>query len=209
MASKKIKPGDGSSLKPYRRWHSLWRSLFRIELNHPDGGTESYAVDVDFFAWSEEIRLYRNGVQEARAESPASFPIPGGAIEAATSTYGIKRMHVVRADGAEKQLTPHPYSGEGWRARLAQRHPALSRALAATSFTVLAVSLIVLLPQLASSISHLDVVAERIGSFDSPIVLPAEVNIALGVAGVLAGIERAQRLRYHWLLDMDTWWMGD
>lgn len=209
MAAKKVTPGDGSSLKPYRRWHSLWRSLFQIDLRRPEGGTDTYAVDVDFFAWEEELRLYRNGEQVARAGSPASFPIPGGAIEAATSTYGVRRMHAVRHDGAEKQLTPHPFTGEAWRARLARRHPTLSRVLAGASFTVLAVSLVVLAPQVAEWVSRLPIIADSIGTFTSPIALPPEANIALTVAGVLAGIERAQRLRHHWLLDMDTWWMGE
>ncbi len=209
MAAKKAKPGDGSALKPFRRWHWLWRSLFQIELRHPDGGSDTYAVDVDHLSWGEELRLYRNGEQVAKAGSPTSFPIPGGAIEAATSTYGVRRMHAVRGDGAEKQLTPHPFTGEAWRARLAQRRPRLSRALAAASFTVLAVSLLLLAPQVVEWVSQLPVVADNLGTFTSPIALPPEVNIALTVAGVLAGIERAQRLRYHWLLDMDTWMMGE
>lgn len=50
-------------------------------------------------------------------------------------------------------------------------------------------------------ISSIPPVAERVGTFDSPVALPAWFNIGLTVAALLASTERALRLRYHWLLD--------
>jgi hypothetical protein len=69
---------------------------------------------------------------------------------------------------------------------------------------VLAVNLILLAPQLLEVVTHLQVWADRFGSFASPIDLPAPVNTALTVAAALAGIERALTFRHHRLLDAET-----
>ena len=44
------------------------------------------------------------------------------------------------------------------------------------------------------------------GTFTSPIQLPAWLNTALLVAGIIAAFERALTLRNHWLIDADTTW---
>ncbi|WP_223410538.1 hypothetical protein [Occultella gossypii] len=73
---------------------------------------------------------------------------------------------------------------------------------------ILVLGLVLFVPQLLELVSGLDVVAENVGTFTSPISLPAWLNGTLLVAGILASIERAITLRNHWLLDLDTWWLG-
>lgn len=233
---KKIKPGDGRDLPPYRVWHALWRSQFVLDLDAPTANgtagtadttgtagtadtagtvgtgaraTEQYAVDVDFFDWDNKAALYRDGRQAATATMPAAFPVPGGVIEVAASMFGLKRIHLVADDGTSRQLRPHPRSAEAWRARLAHRHPGISRAIAGTAVVVLLAALVLGLPQVVEQVSQIPPVAERLGTFESPIALPAWVNTTLVVGGILAAVERALTLRNHWLIDADTWWMGD
>ena len=205
---KKTKPGDGSPLRPFRPWQALYRSLFYLDADTTAGRVDQFAVDVDYFDWDSRVFLYRDGKQEALAGLPAAFPVPGGVIEVATSTYGLRRMHLVDSEGTARVLRPHPHSAEGWRARLARRHPRTSKAVSAASVAVLLASLLLLVPQMLEWVTHLPEVAEVVGTVDSPVALPAWVNSALVVAGVLAAVERALNLRNHWLLDADTGWLG-
>lgn len=69
------------------------------------------------------------------------------------------------------------------------------------SITVLLIALVLGVPQIIEQISHIPPVAERFGTFTSPIQLPAVLNITLVIAALLASTERALRLRYNWLLD--------
>jgi len=200
-----VKPGDGRALKPYRWWQTIWRTIFTIELPEPDGTQHEYAVDVDYFDWT--IRLYRDGVNTATASYPVKFEVPGGIIDVNLSLYGTSRMHFVSDDGDHTQLRPNPTSGEGWRARFAHRHPWPSRIIGWLAIAILLTSLVLLVPQVIERISQIEWVAENIGTFTSPIDLPAEVNTALTVAGVIASIERALSMRNHWLIDADTWWL--
>lgn len=207
-AIKKVKPGNGKPLRPYRRWHVLWRSQFLLELAGPGGEAVHYAVDVDFFDLFDRAELYRDGVQHAVASSPAAFPVPGGVIEVAASTYGMKRVHLVLDSGEEQQLRPAPRTAEHWRARLGHRHPRLSRWLGATAVAVLVLGLVLLVPQVLEQVSEFPEVADWF-TFTSPISLPPWLNTTLFVAGILAAIERGLTLRNHWLIDADTWWLGD
>ncbi|MBB5640538.1 hypothetical protein [Cryobacterium roopkundense] len=52
-------------------------------------------------------------------------------------------------------------------------------------------------------------ISERIGSFTSPMLLPAGANSTLIVATALASLERALTLRQHWLIDPDSTWSDD
>ncbi|MFC5629115.1 hypothetical protein ACFPTR_09590 [Aliibacillus thermotolerans] len=122
-----------------------------------------------------------------------------------TTTYGLKRMHYVTDDG-EEMLSPHPNSLEGLRLRLDDRFPRASKIVKNTAIIVLLISLILGLPQLVALVSQIPFIAEKFGTFESPIVLPNWLNIILPVAAGLAALERAITLRYHWLIDMDTWW---
>ena len=208
--ARKVKPGDGSRLRPYRWWEPFWRSLMTITLPDERGAAHAYAVDVDFFdlTWDLDTRarLYRDGREVAVASTPAVFEVPGGRIEVATSLYGLTRAHLVE-DGRERSLTPHPRSGEGWRAALAARRPVLSQIVGGVAIAILVVSLAVSVPQLLAWVSEWEVVAETLGTVEAPFSLPSWVASTLTVAAIAAAVERALALRNHWLLDAETGWI--
>ncbi|SDJ96143.1 hypothetical protein SAMN04487820_103172 [Actinopolyspora mzabensis] len=164
-----------------------------------------YAVDVRHWqnqgSGEVEAQLYLDDRQYAVSKLPAAFPVEGGTIEVAMSGFGIKRCHYVSADGTERQLVPDPRSAEGRRARLARKHPVISRGIGLLSLVLLLIGAFLLLLQIAEPVSQIPPVAQRFGSFESPIRPPLWLNLTLGVSAAVAGTERALRLRYHWLLD--------
>lgn len=206
---KKVTPGNGKPLKPYRVWQAFSRSVFFHDHTDENDSRTEYAVDVDYFDIDGKAALYANGIQTATAVLPAAFPTPVGVIEVETTTYGLKRMHLVREDGTEQQLRPHPKSPEGWRARFGRRHPRAAKVTAGTAIAVLLISLVLVLPQTLEMLTQVDWVAENIGTFTSPFSLPPWLNTTVLIAGVIAAFERALTLRNHWLIDMDTWLLGE
>ena len=215
----RVRPGDGRPLKPYRAWQLLHRSLFRLDLTEEDGAVHRYEVDVHHLADelstsagsgekdpTPPMALYRDGLRTHVADPPAAFPVPGGAIEVARSSYGLTRMHHVPDDGEARVLTPHPRSLEGWRARFGRRFPVASRLLGGLAIVVLLVSLVVTVPQIVEFVTSIEAVAAQVGTFTSPISLGAGANTALVIAGALAATERALTLRNHWLIDAATTW---
>lgn len=205
----KVKPGNGRELKPHRPWQILSRSVFCIELADADGTIHEYAVDVEYFGWDDKVRLYRDGHQHLVAEQPASFPVPGAVIEVAVGTFGLTRMHLVPdSGGPERVLRPVPHSGEYWRAVLDRRHPQLSRWMGRVAIAVLLLGLVLFVPQLLELVSGWDIMPERFAGFTSPISLPGWLNTTLLVAGIVASLERALTVRNHWLVDLETWWLG-
>ncbi|KAB1644917.1 hypothetical protein [Gulosibacter chungangensis] len=208
----KIEPGDGSALKPVRGVQALWRTQFGIRLIEPDAqGKEvprSYAVDVNFFDLESRCALYRDGSQHLRAKLPVKFPVHQGQIEVADSTYGMTRIHLLR-DGQEQQLVPMPGTAEFWRAKFGRNHPVASRIIGWLAIAILLVSLVLLLPWVIELISQMDFIAERFGTFTNPLEVPGWLGSTLAVASVLAGLERALTIRSHWLIDADTYWLGD
>jgi hypothetical protein len=140
-------------------------------------------------------------VHHAESKLPAAFPVEGGTIEVEATDFGLRRCHYVTAAGVERQLVPDPASAEGRRARLGREHPTLSRWIGIFSVVLLVVSLLLLVPQLVEAVTLVPPVAERFGTFESPVDLPVWASSALGLAAVLASTERALRLRHHWLLD--------
>ena len=203
-ALRKVKPGDGRSLPRFRWWQPFSRSLYHLTLTDASGVLRTWSVDVRHGGDDDgEVyaRLYLDGVNEAVSKLPAAFPVAGGVIEVVASGYGLKRCHFVAADGRERQLIPDASSAEGRRARLDREHPATSRAIGAASVVVLVVGVVLGVPQIIEQITHIPWVAENIGSFTSPIHLPAWLNISLLVGTLVASTERALRLRYNWLLD--------
>lgn len=208
-AIKKVKDGDGRALKPFRFFEVFYRSLFYIKLREEDGEMHIYAVHVDYFDENESIDLYRDGKHHAKAANPAFFPVPGGIIEVATTTYGLKRIHYVTEDEQEFVLSPDRRSAEGLRLRLDAKFPAISSIIGKLAVIILLTSIILGLPQLAAMISQLPIIEERWGSFTSPIILPAWLNTTLLVAGIIAAVERALTLKNHWLIDMETSWWDD
>lgn len=203
-AARRLREGDGRELPPYRFWQLLDRSLFHIRLPTDGGGHELWSVDIRHMGdangevWAG---FYRDRLQVARAEPPALMPVPGGVLDVATSSYGLKRCHFVPEVGAERPLLPDHASAAGMRARLGQRFPVLSRFIGALSILVLLIALVIGAPQLLEQITTIPPVAERVGTFTAPVHLPLDLNVALVVATLLASTERALRLRYHWLLD--------
>lgn len=204
-AVRRVKPGDGRALKQFRWWQSLSRVLLYLRLPGEDGRQTVYAVDAK--RWGDQqtgefnADVYVHGRHHARAKLPAAFPVPGGAIEVRMSTFGLKRCHYVTTEGAEYQLDPDPRSAEGRRARFDRAHPALSGLIGFLSATVLVIALLLLIPQIAEPLSEVPPVAERFGTFTSPVRLPAWLNVTVVVASVVSSTERALRLRYSRLLD--------
>ncbi|GAA4910319.1 hypothetical protein EV188_10150 [Actinomycetospora succinea] len=199
-AEKRLQPGDGSALERFRWWQTGGRSLFYLRA--PDA---EYAVDVRHWknqnAGVNKAQFYVDGRQQVESKLPAAFPVPGGTIEVAVSTFGIQRAHFVTPDGAEHVLTPDARSAEARRARLDRRHPALSRGIGVLSVLLLVVGVGLMLLQVAEPISRIPPIAMNLGIFHSPVDLPLWLNVALGVGAALGSMERALRMRYHWLLD--------
>lgn len=197
----KVRTGDDRPLAPMRGWQVLHRSVFGLE-------HAGHRYDVEVLFLDDEARLYTDGRQTARSWLPARFPVPGGRLEVAATTYGLKRMHLVLDDGTTAALRPARGTAERWRAELGHRHPALDRWLARGAVLVLLVGLVVALPALAELVTGIEVVADLLGgSFTSPFALPAPVSTTLTVAGVAAAVERGLTLRNHWLIDLDTSWL--
>ncbi len=203
----KVQRGDGHLLEPYHLKHLFSRSLFYAKLREDDDIVHIYAVNVNYFSEESTTELYRDGKHWATSELPAIFPVPGGMIEVATSTYGLKRMHYVTHEGTEHPLAPDPLSTEGLRMRFDARFPGVSAIVGKIAIVVLLVSLLLGLPQLAATISQISFIADLVGTFESPVALPNWLNRTLLVSGALAAVERALMLRSHWLIDMETsWW---
>lgn len=205
LAARRVKPGDGRELKRFRWWQSLGRGLFYLRLTYDDGRPMVYAVDVRHWGnqSSGEVKahLYLDGRLHAESRLPAAFPVRGGTIEVRMSAFGIKRCHYVTSDGAERQLVPDPASAEGRRAHLDRTHPALSRGIGIASVVVLVAAVALFIPQLLEQLTRPEAISQHVGSFTSPVDLPAWLNIAIGVSTAVASTERALRLRYSWLLD--------
>ncbi|WP_433559403.1 hypothetical protein ACQPWY_14725 [Pseudonocardia xinjiangensis] len=201
----KAKPGDGSPLQRYRLWQLLSRSLFALELADPSGHRQVFEVDVrhlrDSSSSKRPAALYRDGVQTHQGNLPVAFPVPGGVIEVATTQYGVKRMHYIGDDGHEQVLRPDPRSLEGRRARFDRRYPRTSAVIGAVGLVVLLMGLAVTLSLATEHITRIEVVAQHLGTFTSPIRLPAWANIALPIAGALAATDRALRLKSTWMAD--------
>jgi hypothetical protein len=204
-AAQRVKPGDGRALKRFRWWQLPFRALFYLRLTNDDGRQTFYAVDVRHWQnqSSGEVKahLYLDGRQHAQSTLPAAFPVPGGTVEVKMSAFGLKRCHYVTAEGAEHQLVPDRDSAEGRRAHFDRAHPALSRWIGFLSQVVLVTALVLLISQLIGPVTQVEPIAQRIGTFTSPITLPAWLNITLGAGTLAASTERALRLRYRWLLD--------
>lgn len=205
----RVEPGDHHELRPYRVWELFSRVLFYRPFRGWDGTRHVYAVNVNYFDGEMKADLYLDGRHKARAGLPAVFPVEHGRIEVATSVYGIKRMHFVNQSGtgSEEVLSPDPLSPEGLRARLDSRMPRLSAMIGKIAIAILLVTLPLGALQLAEVVTTWDVVRDYVGPFSSPITLPGWANVAVTVAGVLAGIERALTLRSHRLVDAELGWL--
>ncbi|MGW6589476.1 hypothetical protein [Streptomyces globisporus] len=202
---RRVKPGDGKPLKPFRWWQMTRRSLLAIALPVGGGLSATYTVEVKHGGDPEtgmvRARLYRDGLCEAESKLPARFPVPGGTIEVRRSEVGMRRCHFVADDGRETRLVPDPRSGEGRRMNFAREHPGASALIGAVSVVLLLIGVGLNLLQAAQPISEIPAIAESWGTFESPLRLPVWLNVTLGLGAALGATERAMRMRYHWLLD--------
>lgn len=207
-AVKRVRPGNGRALAPFRWWNLLTgRKLFFLPRSRREGAVADYAVDIYLSGKQSDAdgygkaHLYRDGRHFAESRLPAVFPIEGGYIEVATTMSGLRRAHFVPVEGVEVQLTADPGSAVGRRLRFEREHPAASRSIGAVSIVALIIGLGLNVLQLLEPILGIPPIVEQFGRFESPIHLPIWLNVALGIAAGLASAERALRLRYNWLLD--------
>lgn len=198
---------DENRLAPLRRRDVLHRLLYAITLTGPDGEPLEHVVHVDTAGDEWAAELFVGRLRRAKADLPATFDVPGGAIQVDLSLYGVSRMHFVGDDGEEQRLEPLAGTLEHRRHRLHRDRPRLSRVIEWTAIVVLVVGLVPAVPQALELLTtHVDGVRELIGSFTSPIQLPAWLNTTITLAGVTAAVERALMLRRHPVVDAETIW---
>lgn len=202
--TKRVKPGDGRPLKPFRWWQMTRRSVMSIAL--PVGGRQVlHTIEVkhggDARTGVVTAGLYLDGQLRAQSKVPARFPVAHGHIEVRTSQVGLRRCHFVAHDGTERRLDPDPTSAEGRRMRFAHAHPLASGFIGAVSVLMLLIGVGLNMLQAAAPISEIPFIAEKFGTFESPLPLPVWLNLALGFGAVVGAMERAMGMRHHWLLD--------
>ncbi|MBY6537292.1 hypothetical protein HQ325_01280 [Rhodococcus sp. BP-349] len=200
-AARRVRPGDGRALQPFRWWQLLGRALFHL----PPSGAHEPEWSVDIRHWQDQASgsvtadLYRDGLCEARSALPAAFPVGDGRIEVAMSGFGVERCHLVSADGSERQLSPDPRSAEGRRARFDRRHPAASSVIGVVSIALVLSGVLSLAVYLVETVSRIPPIAESVGVIAAPIDLPTWSTVASTVGAAVGSTERALRLHYHWL----------
>ncbi|WP_226367821.1 hypothetical protein [Pseudonocardia sp. ICBG162] len=191
-------------LRPVRLHQALSRTVHTITLPDPDGPAV-WAVETRTTE-DHRARLYRDGQRTSTAEMPATFTVPGGRIEVDAGLYGVTRVHLVTPDGRERRLAPAPGTLEHRRAVLTRDHPRLSRGIAATAVMILLVNLVLAAPVWLEMVSSIPEVADRFGTFTSPVILPGWLLGTLTVAGVVAAMERAVTWRHNRIVDAETIW---
>ncbi|MBY4130140.1 hypothetical protein HQO83_17230 [Rhodococcus fascians] len=191
-------PAPDAELTAFRPSLSLQRTRFSIELPNASIAT----VDIDLVAGNAS--LYLDGRHERTSRMPVRFAVGSDCIEVVAGRYGMRKIHWIGADGSQRRLEPVQGTPEFWRARLARRHPRISRALSLCAVIVLTVNLVLLAPQALELITELPLWSDRYAPLHSPLDLPAWTNSALTVTAGLAAIERALTFRHHRLLDVDT-----
>lgn len=201
LKMKKVKEGDGHTLKEYRLWNIFSRSLFHIEITNDKNEKTNYAISCKYFV---EEHLYRNGRHIAYSKLPAAFPVENGVIEIVNGGYGINRIHYDTDKEGTFSVYPDKRSIRGLRMWLHKRFPRISSLIGMIAIVILLTSIALSLPQLIEKITEIPWVTENIGTFVSPITFSLQINIWMWVAGAVAGVERTLMLRNHWLIDMET-----
>lgn len=198
-------PTPTKRLQPFRPWQVLNRHLYTVDHTSPDGRPIRYTLEVDT-ANDDEVRVYTDGWLRSKHALPASIPVVGGYLDVDASLYGVTRMHLVTAFGAERRLTPVAGTIEDRRLQLDHRHPKVSRAIGLVAIAVLIANLALAVPIALEYATELSIISERFGTFASPFQLPTWANIALMAAGILAAMERVLTLRRNKILDAETIW---
>lgn len=205
-AARSLVRGDNRALRPFRWWQLFTlRKLLAVRLTREDGRPVDYTVEVSSSGkhagdWGM-VHLFRDGRSSAASPWPAAFPVEGGTIEVDVGEHGLKRAHYVTTAGVEYQLIPHPRSAIGRRLRFDHEHPVVSSLIAGVSVLLLIIGIGLNALQFFEPVLAIPPIVETFGRFESPIDLPIWLNVALGVAAGLGGMERGLRLRYHWMLD--------
>ena len=96
---------------------------------------------------------------------------------------------------AQRRNKSSPWGSPGTleyrRAALTRDHPRTSRAIAVTAVLILLVNLVLAAPVWLEMVTSIPEVADRVGTFTSPVLLPGWLLGTLTVAGVVAAVERA------------------
>ncbi|MED4128875.1 hypothetical protein [Shouchella miscanthi] len=203
-AIKKVKAGDGHTLKPYRLWHIFTHSLFHITITRENNKQVNYALKSRYFADDSSVDLYQGTTHIAYSTLPASIPLENGILEVKSGGSGINKIHYVTDEAETFSIYPDKRSIRGWRLGLHRSFPTISKCLGLLATIVLLTSLVLGLPQIVEQITEIPRVAEYVGTFESPIHLPVWLNLTIGLATGFAAMERALMLRSHWLIDMET-----
>ncbi|MBW0101849.1 hypothetical protein [Pseudonocardia sp. KRD291] len=196
----------GKPLRPLRRREVLHRHLYAVDHPGPGGARATYTVEIDGTRDDGRAELYVDGRRQAKADMPASFPVPGATIEVAVTLYGVRRMHLVGDGGEERRLDPVPGTLEYRRGRMHRRHRVLSRVIGWLAIAILLVNLVLAVPEALELLTRIDRIAEVVGTFTSPVQMPGWITTTLIVAGVLAAVERALMLRRNRVIDFETLW---
>lgn len=188
-----------SRREPLTRWSSLVRTVLAV-----DHGGSRYEAEVDFLSLRDEnVRLYRDSTLVAERASPARFELPDGArIEVASTLYGVRKARLLSTEG-EFRMGPLPETLEYRRIRWNHAHPTAAAVIGVLAVVVLLLVAVVSVPQLLELLANTGIAESAGFAFESPFVLPAEVNAALPVAAAVAALERATRLAHNrWLDDV-------
>lgn len=186
---RKAKPSD-----------ALWRGLYGIEREGV-----SWVVEVNYFDFTETVRVFRDGTLAFEGRSPARFEIaPGVEIQATMALYGMKRIHLAdSATGRTEMLQPLPGTAEFARGHFGRKHPVANAAIAAVAWCTLLVALVTQVPNAINSLAglvdllHIPAPIMKVSTFN----LPIWANTLLGVLGILAGLDRGLRMKHNALLD--------
>lgn len=186
------------ALRPLKPTDVFWRGLYGVRYSGAH-----YVVEVDFFDISEKVRLYRDGRLVGERPSPARFQLKGcAAIEASMALYGMKRAHLVEEGCGARALEPLPGTAEARRLAFDARYPAISRAIAVVAWVVLAAAAVTQVPNMLNSLANGAAWLGLSMPFAVPtFALPAWLNVFLGVAGIVAGLDRGLRMVHNPLLD--------
>lgn len=179
-------------LPPYKKWDWLWRSTFELEYRG-----SLLVADVDFFDFSERIRLYRDGDFIAVDSSPARLRVDDHAtVEAALSLYGMRYVRLVPLDRSPTEsFRPSAGTGEQRRAKFSVNHPTADRIMSVCSWIVLVLALLTQVPEI------LNFAGRFFGLSVPTFELPGWLNLTLQIGGILAGLDRALRMKFNRWID--------
>ncbi|MEX3599704.1 hypothetical protein [Kocuria carniphila] len=107
-------------------------------------------MDVDFFDFSERIRLYRDGEFVAVDSSPAGLRVDDYAtVDAALSLYGMQYVRLVYLNGSTSEsFRPSAGTSEDRRAKFSVNHPTADGIMSACSWIVLVLALLTQVPEI-------------------------------------------------------------